>query len=400
MNNYEFYDLLLANLNLYLLLTVIIFGVYYLLFRKKISTIIDPLFLPVLYSAIGTVTVLLLFVTKHITTTAFTSYCCTQVAYYAGFFLLGKHQRKNEEYTISEISPAFIRQIKLAFAYFSVILVFFQLLVYAQKGIPLFQFSRLDTYTGGSGFGIYSRFIEVSTIAVIYLYLVLFFNNKSNQFRWTYHLMLFVTLIFLFLSGSKSALLIIPYVLFAFLRLHQNSLTVMKHPFTIHLKKRIFYVAVLAIALVLIVIKVQGVITDGLSNPLVALVLRFVHSGDTFWYAYPWNMYAKIEDSRPFLALFNDFLGFFRIYNWTALPESLGFTLIKLQHSLDGNYGPNARQNVFGLVYFGYYGSIIFSFILGIIFHFIRNVLQRFCNSNFLTGIFFSILFINAASLE
>lgn len=400
MNNYEFYDLLFENLNLYLIMMGLVFFAYYLLFKKTITSIIDPLFLPVVYSAIGTVTVLLLFFTKTINGTALSGYCFTQAAYYAGFFLLNRRFKNQVDSIVPEISSSFIRQIKLAFIYFSIILISIQLLVYAQRGIPLFQFSRLDTYTGGTGFGVYSRFIDVSNIAVIYLYFVLFFYKKSVCFKWIYHFMLFITLIFLFLSGSKTALLIIPYVLFTFLRLHKNNSVVMNHPFTLNLNRRILYVSVVALVLVLIVIQIQSTITEAELNPFLGLVLRLVHSGDTFWYAYPWNMYAKIDGSSPFLALFNDTLGFFRIYDWTELPESLGFTLIKLQHTLEGNYGPNARQNIFGIVYFGYYGSIVFAFILGLILYFIRNILQRFCTSNIFSGIFFTILFLNAASLE
>ncbi len=399
MNNYEFYDLLFENINLYFLLTFFVFLTYFFIFKRVVTTIIDPLLLPLIYSAIGTTTVLLLFLNNTITNICFTSYCFTQLAFFAGFFTLSR-KTVQPEYTVSDISPSFVRQIKLAFVYFSIILILTQLFVYAQRGIPLFQFSRLDTFVGGSGFGVYSRFIDISNIAIIYLYFVLFFYKKSLYFTWFYHLVLLLVLLFLFLSGSKTALLVIPYVLFTFLRLHKNNQLIMQNSFVLNLRKRMIYILSFATVLVLIVIKVQSDITDSLANPFIGLLLRLVHSGDTFWYAYPWNMYAKIDGSHPFLALFNDTMGFFRIYNWSDLPESLGFVLIKLQHTLDGNYGPNARQNVFGLVYFKFYGSIIFSFLLGLGLSFIRNVLPRFCNKNFIVGIFFTILFINAPSLE
>lgn len=400
MNNYEFYDVLFENMNLYIMLLIGAFIVYFLVFRKTVKSIIDPLLLPLVYTAIGSVTVLLLFITGNMSAYAFISYWLTQVAFYGAFFLLNRRWGTREKYAVTELSPQFVRQTKLAFIYFSAILVFVQLLVYAQRGIPLLQYSRLDTFVGGSGFGIYSRFIDVSNIAVIYLYFVLFFYRKSIYFTWFYHFMLFLVLIFLFLSGSKTALLVIPFVLFAFLRLHQDNTTIMQHPFTLKLRKRLMYIFAGALALVFVTIKVQSDVTDVLENPFLGLVLRLVHSGDTFWYAYPWNGYAKIDSSKPLLALFNDFFGFFRIYDWSQMPESLGFALFRLQHGFVAGFGPNPRHNVFGLVYFGYYGSVVFSFILGLVFSFIRNVLQTFSASNFVSAIFFVILFINAHMLE
>ena len=67
MNNYEFYDLILDNLSLSLGLLFLFIVVHYLIFRKYVTSVLDPILLPVISSVFSMADVYLLFFTNSIT---------------------------------------------------------------------------------------------------------------------------------------------------------------------------------------------------------------------------------------------------------------------------------------------------------------------------------------------
>ena len=135
-------------------------------------------------------------------------------------------------------------------------------------------------------------------------------------------------------------------------------------------------------------------------TPFFSLILRLVHSGDIYWYSYANDFYTQIDNKKWLSALFNDFLGFTRILSWTEMPEALGITFKNIHHPSDVPQGPNARHNVFGLIYFGYFGSILFSFVIGCIISFIRNKLPLLLRFNLLNGYIFTYLLIKISGLD
>ena len=135
-------------------------------------------------------------------------------------------------------------------------------------------------------------------------------------------------------------------------------------------------------------------------NPLVSLFIRFIHSGDVYWYAYPNNVYLNIKSNAWFSALFTDFLGLFRIVGWNNLPEAIGITFKDIHHPSDIPSGPNARHNVFGLIYYGFFGGILFSFLLGVIISFVRNKLPFILKDTMLNGFIFTFLMIKISGLD
>lgn len=62
--------------------------------------------------------------------------------------------------------------------------------------------------------------------------------------------------------------------------------------------------------------------------------------------------------------------------------------------------GPNARHNVFGLIYYGFFGSIFFSYCLGVVLSFIRNKLPYILRANFFGGAIFTYLMCRGASID
>jgi hypothetical protein len=366
--------------------------------------------LPLIYSAIGSATVFILYYANAITPKLFYSYIFTQTAYFLGVFFFNFY-KPWENYGITEASIGkftYARKIendtilygKVMLHFFAAVMFISHLVVYAAKGIPVLQTSRLEIFYNGEGFGIYSRFINVSITAVSYLYFYFFFCLREDGFKAYYHFYLLMAFVFLLLSGSKTALLQIPYVFFCFLLLHKNNPSVKNNYLVKNFKKIVFRISILALVGVLIVISVQSNNEDKIYGSAFALFLRFIHSGDTFWYSYPDNIVYRISGEYGLLALFNDFLGFFRIYKWDEMPQNLGLTIIRFHHWGDGVFGPNARHNIFGIIYFGYYGSIIFSFLLGLVVSFVLFIMPILFQNKFLSGIFFTLVFNSLVSFE
>lgn len=107
------------------------------------------------------------------------------------------------------------------------------------------------------------------------------------------------------------------------------------------------------------------------------LVYRFVAFGDVYWYTYPNGYIDLVNVTSPFVSLFNDFMGLFRLANWNALPDSLGLSIYRMHHASDVIM-VNPRLNIMGYIYFGYFG-IVFSFVIGVIVGYIRLFLSKIC---------------------
>jgi hypothetical protein len=170
------------------------------------------------------------------------------------------------------------------------------------------------------------------------------------------------------------------------------------------LKKNIKVILISSLAIVSVIITIQTNLNveneNDRLNPLISLIIRFIHSGDVYWYAYPNNVYLSIKNDHWFASLFTDTLGFLRLVEWKDLPEAIGITFKNIHHPSDIPQGPNARHNVFGLIYYGFYGSILFSYILGLVLGFVRNMLPYLLNGNTLGGFIFTYLMIKISSID
>jgi hypothetical protein len=170
------------------------------------------------------------------------------------------------------------------------------------------------------------------------------------------------------------------------------------------IKKQMKKIVVISLLLVTFIISIQSKEKneefEEAINPAVEMISRFVYSGDIYWYAYPDNIYKIIPPNRPLEALFGDFLGLFRLYDWDELPSAIGLTLKRYHHPSDVISGSNARHNVFGLIYFGFYGSILFSFLIGVSISFVRNRLAGIINYTFVGGGIFTYLILKTSGFD
>ena len=401
MNNFEFYDFALNNILLYVSILFFSILLHFFVFKYQVKSIFDPYLLAVVSSVFCTTVVVFLYITNNISFYLFFNYLLTQSAFVAGLYFFKVVKRNKEFYSMP--NSKYMYSNSVAFYFFSIIYLISQCLIYFYKGIPLFMDSRLETFSAGGGSGILGRIADVSSIFSIYaFFLIIKFNNFKFNDLIKYLILLLILLTF-FLSGSKSNFLIIFSVFWCSIIF--NKIKGREYFSNLKfLKKAIKPLILFSFFIVLLIIKVQSSksnITDENSlNPILAFVLRLVHSGDVYWYSYPNNVYLSINGDRWFSALFTDTLGLLRVVEWDKLPEAIGITLKNIHHPSDIPQGPNARHNVFGIIYFGFLGSIVFSFCLGFILSFIRNKLPQLVSNDFLGGGIFTYLMCKGSAID
>ena len=178
MDNYDFLKVFSNNIYIYIIILLFISILYYIVFRREIFSVIDPLFLSLVYSIFAASVVFLLYFTNNISNYIFSNFCVTQLAFFAGFFSL---KRINIFKTDKVLTKHLVNSNYSKFLFFiitSFIFIVTQLYTYYERGIPLFYESRLEYYEGGSGFGIFSRILGVLSIVSLYAYFDLVFNRR------------------------------------------------------------------------------------------------------------------------------------------------------------------------------------------------------------------------------
>lgn len=401
MNNFEFYDLVLENQGLLLSIFIISIILHFYIFKAQIKSIFDPYFLAVISSIFCLTVVFLLYFSNNISFYLFLSYILTQVSFFLGFYAF-KTPKNN--ILINKLHSARNKYNGLvAFYFFSLVYLLCQGIVYKIKGIPLFMESRLETFASGGGTGVLGRISEVTSIFSLYSFFII---AKIDKFRFSeipkYIILLLIFLTFI-LSGSKSNFLLVFSIFWCFI-IFNKAKGLDYHMYLNFIKKRLKTIIIFSLSILFFIIIIQNSNSANSNqneiNPLFSLILRLVHSGDVYWYSYPDNVYLLINGDRWFSALFTDTLGLFRIFDWEKLPEAIGITLKNIHHPSDILQGPNARHNIFGLIYFGYIGSIFFSYFLGVILSFIRNKLPYIIRADIFGGFFFTYLMCKCSAID
>jgi hypothetical protein len=329
------------------------------------------------------------------------SYNLTQFGFILGIFTFKQKITNN-------IKKNFITEKRknnslIAFYFFSSVYIISQCFIYKLKGIPLFMESRLETFSSGGGAGVLGRISDVSSIFSLYAFFLVIKIDKFRISEIAKYLTLLLIFITLFLSGSKSSFLIVFSVFWCYIIFTKITGGDYVSYFKL-INRNIKLLGILSLSVVFIIINVQSSnpnsVSENTLNPFLALCLRLLHSGDIFWYAYPNNIYSKIPDNQWFSALFNDTLGLLRIQDWSKLPEAIGISFKNIHHPSDILQGPNARHNVFGLIYYGFFGSIFFSYCLGVVLSFIRNKLPYILREDIFGGATFTYLMCRGASID
>ncbi len=399
MDWWHFGLLLNENTVLYLwtLLSTAIF--YFVIYRKTFLSILDPLVFSVIFSAFGFSVVLFLFITKSIETKYLISYLLTQFSFFGGYFTL-QSLRKNQILEYPRQLIVFVDEdlfIRILFIVCASLYIFIQLISYALVGIPLFIGTHIDLYTGAGGLGILGRLIDVLKPITIYLLIHYTFTKTSSITFYVYkNSIFFLLLIFFALSGSRSEFLTIGLIFFCYLILNGYKLG----DYFKKIRRYELIILLCGLFFIFFTISFQSNNSGSDTSGLAIFLFRLVASGDAYYFSYPNGYIENLSHAKPFLALFGDIFSTLRIIPREQQPVILGYQLYQLYGQSDTIMGPNARHNVFGYVYFGFYGSILFSYILGFSLSFVRNKSFYFFRKTTLGQILFVLLYTNFAVIE
>jgi hypothetical protein len=403
MNNYEFLEILYNDFNDYFKWLGICIVFYTVIFRRVITSILDPLLISLIHSCLACAIPLFLFSQGYIKPEYLLQFLGTQIFYFIGFFIPSfVFPRKMSISPIGDgffgsrffkTDEDFINTTLLPF----IILLVLQVGVYLQKGIPLFMVSRLEAYAGGTGFGVFARIIEVLQMFVsFFIFSNLLFGTKIVPY-FASLVMAVVLVVFCIFSGSKGSFLALSGMIFAIVCAMAHGGDLLK----LQKLKKGSLVILLSSAIVIVAILLLQASSETSTVPLpIAFGLRLISDGDIFWYSYPYETFKFLPGSSGFAALFADLLGFLRIVNWDRLPEALGVQLMSIHHPSDYTFGPNARHNIFGLVYFGEIKSLFFSFGLGLFLGIGRWMVTSVRYLSVYQFLFFYILYIKLCILE
>jgi len=401
MNYTEFAILLASAPAKYAFALVVSITAYFLIVRKRILSVFDPLLFNLIFASFGAAVVLFLFLTGEIQRYFFLQFCATEFLYLICLVAIPrshKDKKLEDRLLTTPHSRRFLQGLYLSSAaIFSVS----QISAYAVGGIPLFSDnSRLQYYTGGSGFGLLYRVISVSSFFCWYLLIYRFVYRWKIRY-WPVigdFFVLFLLVAGAILSGSKSTFITVAFLIFYFRLIHRRT---PQYPPTrdrwlSSLQRTVLLTTSLG-ALLVLVISGQA---DGLATAAGAFAYRLAVSGDTYFMAYPHNTLSALNPGNPIFAFFSGPLETFRLVAPGSLPEPIGFQLFRAATGMPGLFGPNPRHNVFGLVYFGLWGSMIYSAVLGLSVGLVRNVGLRFIKIGGFSELVFVLCAISVVSVN
>ncbi len=370
----------------------------FLFYRKYIYSVLDPLVLFILMSASGYSVV---FILKHfdiISNRIYLNFLLTQCSFMIGFKFFKPINLKKKQVKKIVIS----RLCKILFVMSIFLYIVSQLIVYTKVGIPLLMESRLEAFTGGYGFGIFSRILYVTEPILISIATVSIFQKKERK-NFFYKITLLIILTNSVLSGSKYEgieMVFTVFFVFLFLKRSWNPKGTKK---VLKINFKIFCILLFIIFSVIIIIQIQLNTNFGKGNsisPFMVLAMRFVNTGDIYMMSYPYENYLIAEKANGIIALFSPILGTLRLIEWEKLPNAIGLQLFQKMHETQLIAGPNTRHNIFGLFYFGFYGSIIFSYFAGLCASFLRNKLYYLVRNNMIGMLIFILMAKDSLNFE
>lgn len=374
----------------------------FLVFRKYVYAWFDPL----VYLALNWVFIIgdmiFMFRQELISSFYFYHFLLSQGMFFFGFLLIRPINMEG----VSSLRINFQNQDRLLdlLFYFSVFIYFSaQLFTYFFLGVPIFAEARLQTYQVGGGVGLLGRLAWVFSKIIIFLLLDRFFRRQMRLGARFLDGIVFLTLIgTFFLGGAKGALLILVFVVFYY------YLFMLLFNFNIDRSKLQRLLRYQLILLFLAVVAAFGVasfelnrmgVGGGRLSPIVALGQRLVRSGDVFMMGYIDEVVENMQQDNGFMAMFSDFFGMFRLVSYDDLPVSLGNQLHRYHAKNNLPMGPNPLHNIFGLFYFGYWGSLLYSFLVGYVFSYLRNRLIFHLPRSYLGAMFFMLLLTSVSGI-
>jgi oligosaccharide repeat unit polymerase len=348
--------------------TALIFGVLFLIYRKHILHIFDPLFY---YLVAQSFSIELGFLIIEDKIYLFNFLAC-ELCFILGFFSLVGKTLKAEDRKLSKLfTPS--DQLNLSvvkwYALFGLaVIIIANIILIKIQGIALLSdnpsAAKVDNFSEGGGLGVIRRINWGMLYLVGLCMLTLYLLKKDIGYVLLFLLLLLVPIS----SGSKGALL---YFVYAVTLLScfgdiKNSGSFAK------LRTGSYVLLVFAIFLSTVLIS-NGETSDSFTDKIFKLATRFLYFGDAIIYYYNHDSvqhFASYNAVDFFKDELNPVLGFFRLVPY---QQPMGFRIINYYFNVNSQtFGPNTPYYIKGNIYFGYYGAFIYSYIIGAIIGFMR----------------------------
>jgi oligosaccharide repeat unit polymerase len=350
--------------------TITIFGVLFLIYRKNIFSIFDPLFYYLITQAFSIELGIL-----QITDLGYlTSFLLCQLFFAVGFSLYAKNLKKDK--IVDDTDILFRGKEYKFWLYFTtfgfLVVVLANLYLISVQGIILFSDDpttvKVAAFEGGGGMGAVRRInwglLNLVNLSALFLYL----KTRKKIF-----LIILIVLVLIAISGGSKSSLLVYIVLLAFLG--QFATINKTEVFKIIDKVK---VPLISFGLLLSIFIISAK-TDGLGDSILGLGIRFLYFGDILFYYYNPDAVAHFQQLGiiDFLKYeLNPFLGILRITPYLS-PLSFDMVQYSFNHNevLDVVTGPNLPYYVKGHIFFGKYGALVYSFLLGLFIAHIRNLM-------------------------
>ena len=381
-----FLTLLAEHLIWYLSCLAIATITCYWLMRHHFFSLIDPLFyMLIVNEAFCVADVLFMLRFEMIDTSIAVNYLLTESALFIGILQFGMGKRSGWPSVGDPVRPNSLTS-NIAYRMAAGIFILLNLLVYFERGIPVLKESRNEIYRQ-QGWGIAERISDVLLVVIVYHLIDQLRRRRWKVAEWS---LASAVLAIEVLSGAKIAVLQLFFI--AGLASYYNG-TARRY---FSLKSRFFRISgAVALMGALLVITIQGSGDSPGGQPLSAvasLAFRLVTSGDAFIYAYPGGFVNQLDGRNPLGAVLKDYLATFRIVSPDNLPAHLGVQISDRFTGQGDKFQTNAKHNIFGYVYFGFWGSLVYSYLVGSSIGWVRYGLRRKLPQNWLGGVVFILL--------
>lgn len=379
------FNVLLPNIWICLFFVILSISATLLIYKNYILSIFDPLFFNSILSGAAYSVVFILYYFGYIEPSYLYHFLISQLAYFVGFLCFRPIKFNDSPFSnlgdlnITILTP----RIKVLYILSGIIYVLANVFLYYYRGIPLFMPSRLEA-TKNIGF-IASINTTCSTIIAAILVYKLIVRSKFSLFDKIIFIFFIVVSV---LSGSKAVFLGIIFIAF-YVALYLNRklnifISIRK------INKKLFILFILILLFSASVILIRG------ENPISVILFRILMTGDIYMMAYVNENLSIIQGNFISAVLphkIREIIG-------VEYAPPIGMQLYDFLYNADIIAGPNARHNVFGLVYLGPIFSIFFSFFLGLIASFIRNKSIYIFRRNMEGMILYILLVMQAFSFE
>ena len=353
MNGFEFYTIVLENYWVYIFVLLGVSLPYIYIGQRYTHTWADPLRFNLLTNVFVTAVPVFLFIKGFISIETGIYFLIAQSVFWVAFIIPAtKYINFSKKVLINETEIAYWLYIIFLFLYVLSISI-----TYIVLGIPLFRESRLDTYTN-TGLGILGRMLPFLQIYCIFYSFYLWRSVKKlslNKLIVIFSFILFfVTGI---LSGSRSSIFIFIFTYWAFCYFYLRNTGIIAKYYK-------FLFIGIGISIMTFTLKADS---KDMYTGLISFLSRVISSGDTYYMAFPNDVWKQIQTGPWFNHLFYGFFGPLRLISGEGMPPAVGFQLTWIVNpSLYGqSTGPLSSPQLLGLLYFGW-GGIFFSFIMGL----------------------------------